>query len=205
MKPKIGILHYGCGNIRSVINAFEQLGVKPVLIVDSKDIAKVDKLVLPGVGAFDTAMNSLRNNSFEDPLKEHVLGKMRPILGICLGMQLLCNSSDEGLMSGLAFIDTNVESMSANGEGLKLPHIGWNSVEFIQDSLLFKGIPSSSDFYFVHSYGVRLKNLSFSIGQTSYGETFTSVLQKDHIFGVQFHPEKSHNAGLKMIQNFIDL
>lgn len=205
MSYKIGILQYGCGNIKSVANAFEFLGADPVIISDINDISKIDKLVLPGVGAFDTAMGNLRANLFEDSLNEHALGKMKPILGVCLGMQLLCKSSAEGEMSGLALIDAHVEPMPVSGRGIKIPHIGWNSVDYAQDSYLFRGITNSSDFYFVHSYCVVSNDRSLVIGETSHGEKFVSAVQKEYIFGVQFHPEKSHNVGLKMIQNFIEL
>ncbi|MCP3932992.1 MAG: imidazole glycerol phosphate synthase subunit HisH [Bacteroidetes bacterium] len=204
MGGKIGILHYGCGNMRSVINAFEHLGVDPVVVADSRDVSKVDKLVLPGVGAFDTAMERLRVNSFVDSLNEHVVRKKKPILGICLGMQLLCKSSTEGSMPGLAFIDTHVKILPGKNKGLKIPHMGWNSIKFTRDSFLFRGIRNLSDFYFVHSYCVIIEDKSFVIGETLYGEPFVSALQKDNILGIQFHPEKSHKIGLRMIQNFID-
>lgn len=204
MGHKIGILHYGCGNIRSVVNSFKYLGVEPTIIIDSRDVCKVDKLVLPGVGAFDTAMRSLRGSSFEDSLNEHVVEKKKLILGICLGMQLFCKSSSEGVMPGLAFIDTHVELLPDRGNNLKVPHMGWNSVSFTQGSFLFRGIRNLSDFYFVHSYCLVPRDRSFVIGETLYGESFVSVLQKDNVLGVQFHPEKSHDIGLRMIQNFIE-
>jgi len=205
MGNNIGILHYGCGNMRSVLNAFQCLDEEPVVITTAKQISAVDRLVLPGVGAFDTAMGSLRKKSFEESLSEHALGKSKPLLGICLGMQLLCGSSAEGDLPGLAFIDASVRSLSSASADLKIPHMGWNSVEFCQDSTLFQGIQNHADFYFVHSYCVIPGDKSLMTGKTVHGAAFTSALQKDNIFGVQFHPEKSQDVGLKILRNFINI
>lgn len=199
----IGIINYGMGNLASVKNAFDYLNIASLIIDQPEDMAKMDKLVLPGVGAFGMAMDNLRNQNLIEPLKEQVLNHKKPILGICLGMQLFLTKSYEfGEYEGLNFIEGEVKSFSEKVQEIAIPHIGWNRVKYNQSKLLVNVPKQEAVFYFVHSFYCHLKNNNEAIGCTDYGIDFTSIIEKDNIFGTQFHPEKSQKFGLEIFSSF---
>lgn len=203
---KIGIVDYGLGNIQSVKNAilYHNPDVE-VSLIDQPDNAKLyDKLVLPGVGAFGDAMKLIQNMGWHSVLLEEAK-KGKFILGICLGMQLLSSKSYEfGEHNGLNLIPGDVIKFSLP-RNYRVPHIGWNNVQFKIDHPLANEIKINSDFYFVHSYHFKCHKQEHTLATTTYGDTFTSVVAKDNVMGVQFHPEKSQEIGLKLISNFIEL
>lgn len=203
MKPNILIIDYDMGNIKSVHNSFNKMGAKVKTSNTRKDIKKADALILPGVGAFAKAMQNLESLNLIDPIVNFAIEKKKPILGICLGMQLLAESSAEnGFNEGLSLIPGNVKPIKRL-KGLRLPHIGWNELEVKTESPLFNGIVEDS-FYFVHSYYFKTKKKNIS-ATVDYGYKITSAVQNENIFGVQFHPEKSQTGGMKLISNFITL
>lgn len=203
----IVIVNYGLGNLRSVAMKFERIKAAAVISADPADILKADKLVLPGVGYFAAGMRNLAQAGLIEPLHEAVLGKKIPILGICLGMQLFTRSSEEGDCPGLGWIDAETRKLRPpdGDRSCRVPHVGWNTVELAQPSLLFSGIDPGLRYYFVHSYAVFCNDPAQVAASTSYGQTFASAVGRDNIHGVQFHPEKSHHHGLAMIENFLRL
>lgn len=194
----IGIIHYQMGNVTSVRNAFEFLGV-PVKIVETPDtLAEVTHIVLPGVGAFYEGMKSLRKLGFADALVAAAVKEQKPLLGLCLGMQLLVSSGDEGgEAEGLGLIPGRVKRLPE--EGIRVPHVGWNTANVVRANALMK---NDADFYFVHSYYVAPEDSASVIATTEYGITFPSAIARGKIFGMQFHPEKSDKAGLEILKNF---
>jgi len=202
----IGIISIGAGNLGSIPNMLKRLGVTAFIATNPDEIARAEKLILPGVGAFDTAMNSLRDRSLVGILGERVLGDRVPLLGICLGMQLLAERSDEGQTAGLGWISGAVRRLPVernDGKRLLVPHMGWNTVRVEKASPLFHNLDSNSRFYFVHSYYFACDNQDDALATTEYGIRFPSAVQKGHIQGVQFHPEKSHRFGLQLLRNFV--
>ena len=200
----IALIDYKAGNLNSVAKAFEKIGAKNFITQDPKDLQKADKLLLPGVGSFKEAMKNLKELGFIEALKEQVLVQKKPILGICLGMQLFLERGYEGgVCEGLGFIEGEVVKFEED-LNLKIPHMGWNELEILKQDPLYQGIEDKSDFYFVHSFYVQCKD-EFVSGKAQYGHKFVASLQKDHIFATQFHPEKSQNLGLKLLENFIRL
>ncbi|MEE4178350.1 MAG: imidazole glycerol phosphate synthase subunit HisH [Bacteroides sp.] len=191
----IGIVSYGAGNVASVQNALDRLGVKSFISDDKKALQKADKLIFPGVGHATHAMENLSLRGLDQFIKDF----KRPVLGICLGMQLLGMESEEGPTTGLGLFDFQVKQFKISE---KIPHMGWNTVEFI-DNPLFLGIPQNSYFYFVHGYYAELG--SVTMAKTVYEIPFTTSAKKDNFFGVQFHPEKSGETGSRLLQNFINL
>lgn len=202
----IVIIDYGLGNLASVLNMFKKAGVKDVCISASEDvIAKASKILLPGVGAFDGGMNNLEASGLIPVLNEKALNEKVPVLGICLGMQLLSKKSEEGIKSGLGWIDAETVKFNLDPAlKLKVPHMGWNYIQVNKPNPLVD-INSKSRFYFVHSYHVRCENESQSLATCHYGEHFTCMVNKDNIFGTQFHPEKSLKFGMKLLENFSKL
>jgi glutamine amidotransferase len=199
----IVIVDYGMGNLRSVSMKFERLKIPSKISRSPSDILGADKLVLPGVGHFAEGMKNIRDFGLFDLLNEAVIIKKIPVLGICLGMQLLTKHSEEGDAEGLGWIDAVTKKFNfKNDSHLRIPHVGWNQVSQVSESKLLQEIPDQTRFYFTHTYAVECANPKNSVGETTYGIKFSSVIQKDHIFGTQFHPEKSHLLGLKLIQNF---
>ncbi|MFK5893080.1 MAG: imidazole glycerol phosphate synthase subunit HisH [Pseudomonadota bacterium] len=199
------IVDYGMGNIGSVTRALEECGVDVDTTCDSEELLGASHIVLPGVGAFPDGMAHLKEKNTDEALREAVK-KGVPVLGICLGMQLLSDESDEiNKTSGLGLIPGNVVKMNSNGGALRVPHVGWNEAHFLTDNPLFIDIPNASDFYFVHSFHYVVSDQKNIAAETPYGINFSSIIAKDNVFGVQFHPEKSSLYGLKMIKNFVSL
>lgn len=202
----IVIVDYGMGNLGSIANMFRKIGVLGKISSYLDDIEKAEKLILPGVGAFDTGMESLRNQGFIHLLDKLVLEKKVPVLGICLGMQLMGRKSEEGTLPGLEWFDAEVVRfrIPAEGERLKIPHMGWNTLEPRGDCPLFRGAGSDLRFYFVHSYHVICKDPTDVAAVTDYGTKFVSAFQRGNLYGVQFHPEKSHRFGMALLRNFAE-
>ncbi len=207
---KVGIIDYGVGNIGSVYNAVKKLDYDATIIKDSKQVKNFDKLILPGVGNFSKSKRILDINGWSENIIENIKLKGKSILGICLGMQLLAESGKEGETNsknhtkGLGLIEGNVESLSIQGCYERLPHMGWNSIKWTQESFMNKRIPSDTDFYFVHSYSFIPKNKKAIYAVTNYSIPIVSVVGKENIWGVQFHPEKSSKAGFLILQNFLE-
>lgn len=203
---KVAVIDYGMGNLDSVSRAVEECGGRPIVTNQKKDIKDSDFLILPGVGAFSQGMKNINRIGLNSVLFEHVIDNKIPILGICLGMQLMADKGWEGgETEGLGWIEGEVERLKPQDPNIRIPHVGWNEVIFSRDSPLFKGIQSGRDFYFVHSYHFCCDSESDVIGHTPYCDGFVSAVQKENIFGVQFHPEKSQRLGFKLIRNFLSL
>ena len=199
----IGIIDYGAGNLRSVLNAFESLNLKAKLVGRGEELGKFDKIILPGVGAFGEAMQKLKDRNFIPAIKEAVVGG-KPFLGICLGMQLLFEQSEEfGVNEGLGLVKGRVVKFDPSkfDAPLKVPHTGWNTINFTKQTPINKDLAASEYLYFVHSYHVVCED-DATLGFSEYGYKFVSAVHKDNIFGFQPHPEKSHETGLKILRNF---
>lgn len=209
----IVIVDYGLGNLASVYNALNFLGVKPSISRSAREIEKADKIVLPGVGAFHDAMHGLKDRKLIEPLKESII-QGKPYLGICLGLQLLFQESEEGQARGLGIFKGKVRRFRER-DGIKVPHIGWNAVARRPQTAdhgpqttvhgLMRNIKDKSYFYFDHSYYATPVDKSIVVALTDYGVNFASMINKDNIFAVQFHPEKSQALGIKLLENFIKL
>ncbi|HOM27772.1 MAG TPA: imidazole glycerol phosphate synthase subunit HisH [bacterium] len=196
----VGVIKYGAGNIYSVSSAIKFLGEKFVLVENPEIIDRVDFLILPGVGSFDSGIENLEKTRILEKLKYRLeLGI--PFLGICLGLQLLFNVSEEGKKEGFGILKGEV--VKFKNEEIKIPHMGWNKVEILKDNKIFEGIVNNSFFYFAHSYYIKTQE-DIIVGKTKYGIDFPSVIIKDNIVGVQFHPEKSGKMGLLFIKNFLE-
>ena len=201
---KIVILNYGMGNLGSVCNMFKKIGASVQLTNVPEDLANAAKILLPGVGAFDQAMKRINESGFREILDKKVLIDKVPILGICLGMQLLTRGSEEGQLPGLGWIAADTLRFPVQS-GLKVPHMGWNLVRPSNLSPLTAGLPDEPRFYFVHSYRVCVDDETDSILKCHYGIDFDAAIQHDNIFGAQFHPEKSHKFGMQFLENFAKL
>jgi glutamine amidotransferase len=200
------IVDYGAGNLNSVKRSLDLLGAASSVSSDPEEIAKADKLILPGVGHFGRAMASLKQLELLDPLHQAVLVKRKPILGICLGMELMAEKSAEGNSRGLGWLDAEVVEFNIPYKNrYKVPHMGWNRLRRTKDSRLMKNVDESSEFYFVHSYHLAIRNQADLLSETQYGISFPSAIEKENIFGVQYHPEKSHDAGIQVLKNFIEM
>lgn len=200
--PRVIELDFGMGNIRSLQKAFEHLGQKVEVTSDYKLARQADVLILPGDGAFGKAMQELRRLHLDEVIYDFVRSK-KPLLGICIGFQLLLQESEEfGKQQGLALLEGEIESFRHDGD-LEIPHIGWNPTSFVEGSLLGKGLAPLTFFYYVHSYRLGGKH-SFSAAMSRYGKDFTAVIEKENIFATQFHPEKSHSEGLQVLRNFLE-
>ncbi len=205
---KVGILDYGVGNLGSVTRALEELHTDPILIRSALDIKKADSLILPGVGGFSECKYILDQGGWTNEIREQTLVRKKPLLGICLGMQLLADSGTEGATDGgstqgLGLISGTIQSLKNLDCKNRIPHVGWNSISHEGNNFLMNEIPSGTDFYFVHSYAFVPKNSEDVIATTSYGIPITAVVGRDNIWGVQFHPEKSSKAGFRIIHNFL--
>lgn len=202
----VAIVNYGMGNLDSVLRVVEELGEKVFLADKDTSLENCSHIILPGVGSFYQGMNNLNSMGLTEALKIQVLQNNIPILGICLGMQLFATKGFEGgETEGLNFIPGEVVLFSANNKDEKIPHIGWNEVNLIKDSNIFNGIENGKDFYFVHSYHLKCYDENNIIANTPYCGFFNSIIGKDNVWGVQFHPEKSQKPGFRLIKNFLDL
>ncbi|MGH8176171.1 MAG: imidazole glycerol phosphate synthase subunit HisH [Steroidobacter sp.] len=198
------ILNYGSGNVKSVYNLFTAIESNVVISNDAQVIADATHLVLPGVGAFGAAMRKIHGSLPLDVLGQRVLADRKPFLGICVGMQVLATRGLEfEEHEGLGWVSGTVEKLRC--EDMPLPHIGWNNATVRRDSPLLAGLSEEPDFYFVHSYAVQLVNPDYCLATTRYGEEFCSILQHENLYGVQFHPEKSQRAGLRLAKNFLSI
>jgi len=194
------------GNLGSVQNMFKWIGVESEITSDPSQIARATKLLLPGVGAFDAAIEKIDDGGFREAMNKKVLEEKIPTLGICLGMQLLTNTSEEGVRPGLGWLPAKSYKFRFEAESkLKIPHMGWNRVFVTKESPLIKDLPEEPRFYFVHSYYIQCENEEDVLTTTSYGKDFHSIVQRGNVYGAQFHPEKSHRFGMKLLENFARL
>ena len=195
----IKIISYGVGNIDAFYNIYKRLNIEVGIAANSSELEGADHLILPGVGSFDYAMMRLNQSGMREALDNKVLVEGIPVIGICVGMQMMAKRSDEGKETGLGWIDGEV--LKFNSKQLLVPEMGWNSVEH-NDDALFEGLSESPRFYFLHSYYFKCNNRSDVIGTSDYGHTFDSVIRHGNIYGIQCHPEKSHSNGVRLLQNF---
>jgi glutamine amidotransferase len=199
----ITIVHCGIGNIQSVLNALGSLGHAAAVAETPADLAGADRIILPGVGSFRQSAEKLRADGWKDALDELVLGRKLPVLGICLGMQLIAEWGDEhGGAAGLGWIEGRVQLIPRTTTDLRLPHVGWNDIEILRDSPLFQGLGDERSAYFVHSFQFVTSRDEDRAAVTDYGRPVTAAVAKGNVFGVQFHPEKSHRVGLAILDNF---
>jgi glutamine amidotransferase len=196
----IGIIDYGSGNVKAISNIYNYLNIENKIILEKKDFSKVTKLILPGVGAFDSVMRKINSSGFKNIMNDYIIDRKIKILGICVGMQILASSSEEGNENGLGWIPGVVKKFKNNK--IRLPHMGWNKLIMEKNSLLIKNIDMGSRFYFLHSFYFKTALLENVVCKTLYDQEFSSIINKDNIFGVQFHPEKSHDNGIKILKNF---
>lgn len=213
----ISVIDYGAGNIGSILNMIRKVNGQAKLVSEPEQIAQADKLILPGVGHFDFGMKTLNSSGMVDALHEAVDQKGTPILGICLGAQLMTKSSAEGDLPGLGWFDATVNSFrddwqkmglngtQSDGTRLRTPHMGWNYVSLKKSSNLTENLPENPRFYFVHSYYIKSNQPNDVLFETDYGLPFVSGLQHENKYAVQFHPEKSHKFGLKLFENYLKL
>jgi len=204
---KIGVVNYGTGNIHSISNALNEIGADHIMVNSPTELNKVDAILLPGVGGFADSKNKLDSNYWTEEIIQLVKYKNKAMLGICLGMQLLADSSTESSTNtevpGLGLIPGKVDHLSTFGCNLRTPHVGWNSINIVDKDILFEGLNNETDFYFVHSYAFSPIDEKHIIATTEYGISFPSVVKKDRVWGTQFHPEKSSKAGFILLKNFV--
>lgn len=202
----ITIIDYGCGNIRAFLNVFTRLNIPVQVATKKEDVNNASRIILPGVGAFDFVMQSFNKSGLREAVEKKVLDEKIPVLGICAGMQILADSSEEGTEKGLSWIPGVVRhfDVAQIPYKTKVPHMGWNEIN-PNDSALFNDVPVGSRFYFVHSYYFETADKMNSIATSNYGYEFTAAVSKDNVFGVQFHPEKSHSNGMQLLKNFAEI
>lgn len=200
----IAVIDYGIGNVCSIVNMLKKLGVTASLVSDIEGIYKAEKIILPGVGSFDSGMQKLRASGLIEVIKKHAIDLEKPLLGICLGMQMLGRRSDEGKESGLGFIPFENKRFSFKEEnGLKIPHMGWDITDVrMKEDPLVSGLEKNSRYYFVHSYHAVCDSETNILMSCEYGYNFTAAVKHKNIYGVQFHPEKSHKFGMALLDNF---
>jgi glutamine amidotransferase len=202
----IAIINYGLGNLTSILNMCKRLGIEAVITADPVVLRTADKLILPGVGHFKKGMDNLRSTGLQPLLNELVLTEQKPILGICLGAQLMTMHSEEGDAEGLKWVDANTIRFRTEAlGGLKVPHMGWSDIEIKEEHPLWQGLPDSPRFYHVHTYHFEFTDPAEVSATAVYGYEFACAFHKQHIYGTQFHPEKSHKFGMKLLQNFAAL
>ena len=203
----ITIIDYGSGNIRAIGNIYDTLKIDYKIAKSPEQVIGAQKIFLPGVGAFDETISMLDKTGFREVLDFEVMQNKVPIIGICVGMQILAESSEEGKLPGLGYIKGKVRKMDASllNQKPKLPHLGWNSIEIARQSTLLKNIDSELGFYFLHSYYFECENQEDILTTTTYGKSFASAINHDNIYGIQFHPEKSHHNGINLLHNFATL
>lgn len=203
----ISIVDYGLGNIRAFTNMYKRLNINVRVVTRADDLGDATKLILPGVGAFDHAMELLQSSGMRQALDERVIGRKVPVLGICVGMQILADGSDEGELPGLGWIPGRVRAFASVPQlaGLPLPHMGWNDVQPVAGAALFAGMEEDARFYFLHSYFFDCAQRGSTVATTTYGVDFSCAVRSGNVFGVQFHPEKSHHWGAQLLRNFAEL
>ena len=203
----IAIIDYGLGNLKAFENIYKKLDVEYCIARSNEDLKSADRFILPGVGAFDSAMKKFECSGLRQELTSQVFDKKKPVLGICVGMQMLASGSEEGTEKGLGWIDGYVRRIDSTTipYRTKLPHMGWNDVFTLRQSQLLSGLPQKTQFYFLHSYHFECSDYSNVIATAKYGVDIASVVGKDNIYGIQCHPEKSHGAGISFLKNFSEL
>jgi len=201
---RVAIIDYGMGNLGSVARALEELGADPFIAEQPQALRSAERLILPGVGAFGEAMSRLNGGHWSAAIKDEV-GSGKPLLGICLGMQLLASSSTEnGLNEGLNLIPGHVQRLDELGCGERIPHVGWNAAKLtLRAGLLFDAVPEGTDFYFVHSFALRAEREDDVLATVEYGVPLVAAVARGHVYGTQFHPEKSSKAGFRILKNFL--
>ena len=196
----IGILDYGVGNVRSILNVYNSLNIKAEIIHNPNQLIICSHIILPGVGSFDKAMSLLESKGFKNKLYEQVILKKKPILGICVGMQILASKSEEGVKEGLNFIEGKIVKLNTNKP---MPHMGWNSIKIKKKSKILEDIKDIDKFYFLHSYYYKKSvDRDFIIATSEYEHEITSIIGLNNVIGIQFHPEKSHKQGTIILENF---
>lgn len=203
----IRIVDYGLGNVLAFLNVYKRLNIPVAIAKTPTDLTDASRVILPGVGAFDHAMELLQRSGMREMLDELVLSRGVPVLGVCVGMQILAASSEEGQTSGLHWIAGSVRRLKATDEGvpLRLPHMGWNDVAPVGSSQLFAGLETDARFYFLHSYHLVCERRKSVLAETDYGNRFVCAVHSGNIYGVQFHPEKSHQYGARLLKNFAEV
>ncbi len=198
----IHIAHYGLGNVKALETAFKRMDIKCVVATSSNELKQATHVIVPGVGSFDTAVGLLEKSGMRQQIKEMVdLGRCI-VMGICVGMQIFGDRSEEGCSNGLSWIGGDVKKFCNMPDSLPVPHLGWNSIAFDPDQKLFAGLDQRNRFYFMHSYFFKPAKTEYSIAETDYGGKFASVIKKRNVYAVQFHPEKSHDDGYRLLKNF---
>ncbi len=202
----IVIVDYDMGNLGSIANMLKKVGAKATISSDPAVVGEAEKLILPGVGAFDNGMKNLNEMGLLSVLNQKVLREKTPVLGVCLGMQLLTRRSEEGKLPGLGWIEADTIKFNFNGQAasLKVPHMGWNYIDVCQTNSLFQEMPDHSRFYFVHSYYVNCDDNRTILATARYGLEFAAAVASENVLGVQFHPEKSHKFGMRLYKNFVE-
>lgn len=203
----IAIVHYGLGNVHAIADIYKRLGIPATLATTERDLRDADRIILPGVGAFDWAMTRLNESGLREALEQSVLTERKPLLGICVGMQMLARNSEEGKLEGLGWVEGAVRKfdVSAFSHKTHLPHMGWNDVRACRSSGLLDELGSNARFYFLHSYYFAAGSQDDVLAVTDYQGTFASGVSTGNVYGVQFHPEKSHQWGIKLLKNFAEL
>lgn len=199
----IAIVDYGLGNIRAFANIYKRLGIPYLLASDVESLKQATHIILPGVGSFDYAMQKLNESGLRETLDDLVLNQKLPVLGICVGMQMMAQSSEEGSSNGLGWLDTQVVKFSHTDTKFPLPHMGWNSLKRVGNSPLFENIEPQPAFYFLHSYHFKADFL-YSVASANYSSEIACIVQKENIYGIQCHPEKSHHNGVTLLKNFYE-
>lgn len=202
----IGIIDYGVGNIKAFANIYKNLNIPFKIVKDISEFENITKLILPGVGSFDHAMTSLENSGMKEKLDELVLEKETPVIGICVGMQMLAKSSEEGTLNGLGWIDGIVKKFDKSKiKNAPLPHMGWNNLIMEKKNKIFDNLEENPRYYFLHSYYFECENKEDVIATATYGEKFDCMINHKNIYGIQCHPEKSHHNGMQLLKNFGEL
>ena len=200
----ISIINYGLGNVLAFYNIYKKLNIESQVVSSSSELESATKIILPGVGSFDWAMDKLNKSGMRETLDHLVLEKNIPVMGICVGMQMMANSSEEGQKEGLGWFDAKVKKIKSDKK-IDLPHLGWNEINIKNDNTLFQGLQNNARFYFLHSYYFETNEDECILCETNYGGLFTSAAKKNNIFAIQFHPEKSHQWGECILKNFSKL